>query len=191
MQQQPPSLKFDPHAIITTENIQKCLEENKNLILAIMEYQNLGKFQECAQYQAVLQKNLMSLAAIADAQPPTPQLPPNLSQAMQMPANTIPNLANSFMQPGGSNSGQKLLFQFNSPRTLDQQQQQQLLQFQQQQQVQAQMGIRPGAQNGLFGMNQAMQSSFAGGNLMDGRGSRQEGYEATPGSNAGSHLRST
>ncbi|PWA88767.1 hypothetical protein CTI12_AA118220 [Artemisia annua] len=41
--------------------------------------------------------------------------------------------------------------------------------------VVAQMGIRPGAQKGLFGMNQAMQSSFAGGNLMDGRGSRQEG----------------
>ncbi|PWA88765.1 hypothetical protein CTI12_AA118200 [Artemisia annua] len=139
----------------------------------------------------------MSLAAIADAQPPTPQLSPYPSQAsttllaMQMPANTIPHLENSFMQPGGSSSGQKLRFQLNSPCTQDQQQQQQKLQFQKQQQLQAQMGIRPGAQNGLFGMTQAMQSSFAGGNLMDGRGSRQEGYEATPGSNAGSHLRST
>ncbi|GJY57408.1 GRF1-interacting factor 3-like protein, partial [Tanacetum coccineum] len=137
-----------------------CLEENKNLILAIMEYQNLGKFQECAQYQAVLQKNLLSLAAIADAQPPTPQLSPNPSQAsttLLMPANTIPHLANTFMQPGCSSSGQKLPFQLNSIHTLHQQQQQQLLQFRQQQQLQAQMGIRPGAQNGLFGMNQAMQ----------------------------------
>ncbi|KAJ9565442.1 hypothetical protein OSB04_001408 [Centaurea solstitialis] len=48
------------------------LDENKQLILAIMNNQNLGKLAECAQYQALLQKNLMYLAAIADAQPPTP-----------------------------------------------------------------------------------------------------------------------
>ena len=58
-------------------------------------------------------------------------------------------------------------FSSTHPRTLDQQQQQ----------LQAQMRIRAGAQNGLFGMNQAMQSSFAGGNLMDGRGSTQEGMK--------------
>ncbi|GJZ95484.1 hypothetical protein Tco_0667818, partial [Tanacetum coccineum] len=97
-------------------------------------------------YQAVLQKNLLSLAAIADAQPLTPQLSPNSSQAsttLLMPANTIPHLANTFMQPGRSSSGQKLPFQLNSIHTLHQQQQQQLLQFRQQQQLQAQMGIRP------------------------------------------------
>ncbi|GKC90563.1 hypothetical protein Tco_1151212 [Tanacetum coccineum] len=81
-------------------------------------------------YQAMLQKNLMSLAAIADAQPPTPQLSLNPSQANECylacnadAVNTIPHLANNFMQPSGSNNGQKLPFQLNSPRTLDQQQQ--------------------------------------------------------------------
>nr|PNR42042.1 hypothetical protein PHYPA_016871 [Physcomitrium patens] len=64
---------------ITTELIQKYLDENKQLILAILDNQNLGKLNECAMYasnfqsyfsyQAKLQQNLMYLAAIADAQP--------------------------------------------------------------------------------------------------------------------------
>ncbi|WVZ19122.1 hypothetical protein V8G54_006444 [Vigna mungo] len=69
---------------LTTEQIQKYLEENKELILAILEYQNLGKFAELAQAtelqnfldrcQAKLQHNLTYLAKLADAgsQSPTP-----------------------------------------------------------------------------------------------------------------------
>ncbi|KAL3024711.1 hypothetical protein AAZX31_04G140800 [Glycine max] len=34
---------------LITEQIQKYLEENKELILAILEHQNLGKFTEIAQ----------------------------------------------------------------------------------------------------------------------------------------------
>uniref|UniRef100_A0A7N0U8Q8 SS18 N-terminal domain-containing protein n=1 Tax=Kalanchoe fedtschenkoi TaxID=63787 RepID=A0A7N0U8Q8_KALFE len=56
-------------APVSTVQIQKLLDENKQLILVILENQNLGKLAECAQYQAMLQKNLMYLAAIADAQP--------------------------------------------------------------------------------------------------------------------------
>ena len=55
--------------VVTTELIQKYLNENEQLILAILENQNVGKLQECAQYQARLQQNLMYLAAIADATP--------------------------------------------------------------------------------------------------------------------------
>nr|XP_043617957.1 GRF1-interacting factor 2-like [Erigeron canadensis] len=177
MQQQPPAFKISPNAV-TTEQIQKCLEENKNLILAILEYQKLGKFQECAQYQAVLQRNLMYLAAIADAQPPTPQIPngPNPSQVMQIAPNAIPQQANNLMQQPQppqhatvqqlSVGGQKLPFQLNSFRAQDQEQ---LLQFQQQQLFQAQMGLlRPGAQNDLF----EMQSS-----MMANRGGPQDGSE--------------
>jgi hypothetical protein len=54
---------------ITTEVIQKYLDENKQLILAILDNQNQGRLNECAMYQAKLQQNLMYLAAIADAQP--------------------------------------------------------------------------------------------------------------------------
>ncbi|KAD4584225.1 hypothetical protein E3N88_21826 [Mikania micrantha] len=178
---QPPPFNLPLNAI-TTEQIQKYLEDNKNLIMAILDNQKLGKFQECAQYQAVLQKNLMYLAAIADAQSPTPQIP-NPSQAgssFLMPPTSTPQVTN-FMQPppqqpGGSGSGdQKLSFQLNSIHTQDQQQQ--LLHFQQQQHFQAQMGLRSGAQSGMFGMQSALAAN-AGGRLAgsemtyggDGRG---------------------
>ncbi|CAK9865050.1 unnamed protein product [Sphagnum jensenii] len=61
---------------ITTELIQKYLDENKQLILAILDNQNLGKLNDCAMYQAKLQQNLMYLAAIADAQPQGAHNPP-------------------------------------------------------------------------------------------------------------------
>ncbi|KAK3031659.1 hypothetical protein RJ639_035027 [Escallonia herrerae] len=45
------------------------LDENKSLILKILENQSSGKAGECAENQARLQRNLMFLAAIADSQP--------------------------------------------------------------------------------------------------------------------------
>mmetsp|Transcript_47173 Transcript_47173/g.75528 ORF Transcript_47173/g.75528 Transcript_47173/m.75528 type:complete len:95 (-) Transcript_47173:129-413(-) len=70
-----------PVITVTTELIQKYLDENQNLITAILESQNVGKLQDCMQYQAKLQHNLMYLAAIADATPvqaPPPAAPPQL-----------------------------------------------------------------------------------------------------------------
>ncbi|WOG94893.1 hypothetical protein DCAR_0314190 [Daucus carota subsp. sativus] len=55
---------------ITTDHIQQYLDENKSLILRILENQSSGKLGECAENQAKLQRNLMYLAAIADSQPP-------------------------------------------------------------------------------------------------------------------------
>ncbi|KAK5813718.1 GRF1-interacting factor 1-like [Gossypium arboreum] len=57
---------------VTTDHIQQYLDENKSLILKIVESQNSGKFSECAENQARLQRNLMYLAAIADSQPQPP-----------------------------------------------------------------------------------------------------------------------
>jgi hypothetical protein len=68
---------------ISTDLIQKYLDENKQLILAILDNQNLGKLNECATYQAKLQQNLMYLAAIADAQP---QAVHSLPQAVSAPS---------------------------------------------------------------------------------------------------------
>ncbi|KAE9604054.1 putative transcription factor SSXT family [Lupinus albus] len=68
---------------ISTEMIQKYLEENKELILAALEGQNMGKFAEAAQYQAKLQQNLSYLAKLADAVT-LPQIEPQ-GQAMQQP----------------------------------------------------------------------------------------------------------
>ncbi|KAL3615731.1 GRF1-interacting factor [Castilleja foliolosa] len=74
-----PVMPSFPPTNITTEQIQKYLDENKKLILAILDNQNLGKLAECAQYQAQLQKNLMYLAAIADAQPQSPAMPTQMT----------------------------------------------------------------------------------------------------------------
>lgn len=54
---------------VTTDHIQQYLDENKALILNILENQNTGRFNECAENQSRLQHNLMYLAAIADCQP--------------------------------------------------------------------------------------------------------------------------
>ncbi|KAG4189277.1 hypothetical protein ERO13_A08G216900v2 [Gossypium hirsutum] len=59
---------------VTTDHIQQYLDENKSLILKIVESQNSGKFSECAENQARLQRNLMYLAAIADSQPQPPAI---------------------------------------------------------------------------------------------------------------------
>ncbi|CAA2969998.1 GRF1-interacting factor 1-like [Olea europaea var. sylvestris] len=59
---------------VTTDHIQQYLDENKSLILKIVESQNSGKMSECAENQARLQRNLMYLAAIADSQPQPPSM---------------------------------------------------------------------------------------------------------------------
>lgn len=189
--QQPPQMlpSFPP---LTTDQIQKYLEENKKLILAILENQNLGKLAECAQYQAQLQKNLMYLAAIADAQPQAPTMP------AQVPAQIAPHPA---MQAGGfymqhpqaaAMGQQPGLFaqrpplQFNSPHQLQehlQQQQQQQLHQQHQQAMQGQMGMRPGgANNGMHPQHaDATLGGVSGGppSSSDARGgSKQDASEA-------------
>ncbi|RCV19137.1 hypothetical protein SEVIR_3G376600v4 [Setaria viridis] len=135
MQPQPPAMT--PAAGITTEQIQKYLDENKQLILAILENQNLGKLAECAQYQTQLQKNLLYLAAIADAQPQT--------------AVSRPQMAPPGASPGvGQYMSQVPMFPPRTPLTPQQMQEQQL----QQQQAQllnfsGQMVGRPGMVNGM------------------------------------------
>jgi hypothetical protein len=160
-----------PAAGITTEQIQKYLDENKQLILAILENQNLGKLAECAQYQAQLQKNLLYLAAIADAQPQPPQNPASRPQMMQ-----------PGMVPGaGHYMSQVPMFPPRTPLTPQQMQEQQQQQLQQQQ-AQAlafpgQMVMRPATINGM----QPMQADPAAASLQqsapvpaDGRGGKQD-----------------
>ncbi|XP_021742186.1 GRF1-interacting factor 1-like isoform X1 [Chenopodium quinoa] len=69
MQMQPMMAAYYSSNNVTTDHIQQYLDENKSLILKIVESQNSGKINECAENQARLQRNLMYLAAIADAQP--------------------------------------------------------------------------------------------------------------------------
>ncbi|KAH6762640.1 SSXT family protein [Perilla frutescens var. hirtella] len=73
MQMQPMMAAYYP-SNVTTDHIQQYLDENKSLILKIVESQNSGKMSECAENQARLQRNLMYLAAIADSQPQPPTM---------------------------------------------------------------------------------------------------------------------
>ncbi|BBN14809.1 protein MpGIF [Marchantia polymorpha subsp. ruderalis] len=136
---------------ITTELIQKYLDENKQLILAILDNQNLGKLNECATYQARLQQNLMYLAAIADAQPQGPQ--PS-SQAVA--TNAMPAAQQQYMQQQqmthqsilGQRSGSaQYMSQGQSAAHQSGQQQQQ------QQSLHSQQGMMSGGNTGLHIMS--------------------------------------
>jgi len=73
-------------APLTTDRIQKYLDENQQFILAIFENQNMGKIAEVAKYQVRLQQNMIYLAAIADFQPdPKPTLSQESSPPLQNP----------------------------------------------------------------------------------------------------------
>lgn len=130
-QQQPqPMMPSFPQSNITTEQIQKYLDDNKKLILAIMDNQNLGKLTDCAHYQTLLQKNLMYLAAIADAQPQGPMIPsqmaphpmmqPGVFYMQQPQAAAVPQQQPVFNPKGP--------LQFNAPHTMQDLQQQKILQ---------------------------------------------------------------
>nr|XP_006130622.1 SS18-like protein 2 [Pelodiscus sinensis] len=58
---------------MTQKTRQSLLDENDQLIRCIVEYQNKGRATECVQYQHILHRNIIYLATIADAAPPTVQ----------------------------------------------------------------------------------------------------------------------
>ncbi|KAL4458560.1 hypothetical protein ABPG75_013425 [Micractinium tetrahymenae] len=70
-----PAAQAQPKRILTTVEIQQMLEENAKLISAIVENQNMGRLDQCLEYQKRLQENLMSLAALADSQAQPQQQP--------------------------------------------------------------------------------------------------------------------
>ncbi|GJD12912.1 Myb-like protein I [Galdieria sulphuraria] len=58
----------DTHGAPISEKVDKLLEENHQLIMAALDCQNRGRFQDCLKYQERLQRNLFYLASLADAQ---------------------------------------------------------------------------------------------------------------------------
>ncbi|CAM6096160.1 unnamed protein product [Calypogeia fissa] len=134
---------------ITTELIQKYLDENKQLILAILDNQNLGKLNECATYQAKLQQNLMYLAAIADAQPQGPQ-----SSSQATASNAMPAAQQQYMQQQQQMTHQSILGQRGgSAQYLGQGQGSSHQSGQQQQSLHGQQGMISGGGSGLHMMS--------------------------------------
>ncbi|XVF57205.1 hypothetical protein PTKIN_Ptkin06aG0185800 [Pterospermum kingtungense] len=100
MQMQPMMAAYYPNNV-TSDHIQQYLDENKSLILKIVESQNSGKLSECAENQARLQRNLMYLAAIADSQPQPPALHAQFpsSGIMQAGGHYVPHQQTQQMTP--------------------------------------------------------------------------------------------
>ncbi|TMW90616.1 hypothetical protein EJD97_015468 [Solanum chilense] len=181
MQQPPSMMPSFPSANITTEQIQKYLDENKTLILAILDHQNLGKLAECAQYQAKLQKNLMYLAAIADAQPQSPAIPTQMAPhpAMQQGGFYMqhPQAAAMTQQQGMFTS--KMPLQFNNPQQLHDQQQLQHQQLQRQQQGMQLGGANSGMHSILGVTSNVSQLTTSGAGDARG-GNKQDNSETDP-----------
>lgn len=70
------------------QTVQKILDENAQLIQAIVDYQNKGKAVECVQYQQLLHKNLVYLASLADTSQNIQSLLPPPPAANQIPGNS-------------------------------------------------------------------------------------------------------
>ncbi|KAJ0103051.1 hypothetical protein Patl1_05565 [Pistacia atlantica] len=136
------------------------LEENKQLIMAILENQNLGKSAECASYQNQLQQNLMYLAKIADAQPEAPKIP------NQMPSYSSDQQEHYKHPSQTAMSQQECFLASKFPLSLNDHHQ--LPDVQQQQFIPGQIGMRSGASTST-GRYQGPRSSF-----MNVQGSEQD-----------------
>jgi len=117
---------------IFSYHIHMYLDENYQLILVILDNQNLGKLNECAQYQAKLQQNLMYLAAIADSQPQPPA-------AHSQPGTHYLQHQQAQQQVAQSVMASRVPMQYAQQQLQQEHQHQQQLQHQQQQQQQHQL----------------------------------------------------
>ncbi|XP_008794036.1 GRF-interacting factor 1 [Phoenix dactylifera] len=141
MQMQPMMAAYASPNQITTDIIQQYLDENKQLILAILDNQNSGKADECAENQAKLQRNLMYLAAIADSQPQVPtiaQFPPNA--VMQSGPRYMQHQQAQQMTPQSLMAARSAMLYAQSPMSALQQQQQAALH--------SQLGMSSGGNSG-------------------------------------------
>ncbi|XP_042420140.1 GRF-interacting factor 1-like [Zingiber officinale] len=163
MQMQPMMAAYASPNQVTTDIIQQYLDENKQLILAILDNQNAGKADECAENQAKLQRNLMYLAAIADNQQQAPtiaQFPPN--PAMQSGPRYLQHPQAQPMTPQSLMAARSSMLYAQSPISALQQQQQQ----QQQAAMHSQLGSSGGF-NMLHGEASIGGNTLAGGVFSD------------------------
>ncbi|WKA03204.1 hypothetical protein VitviT2T_021328 [Vitis vinifera] len=175
MQMQPMMAAYYP-SNVTTDHIQQYLDENKSLILKIVESQNSGKLTECAENQARLQRNLMYLAAIADSQPQPPtmhaQFPP--SGIVQPGAHYMQHQQAQQMTPQSLLAARSSMLYSQQPFSA----------LQQQQAIHSQLGMGSGGSAGLHmlqseGSNPGGNGTLGTGGFPDfSRGTSGEGLQA-------------
>lgn len=163
MQMQPMMAAYYP-TNVTTDHIQQYLDENKSLILKIVESQNSGKLSECAENQARLQRNLMYLAAIADSQPQPSSMHSQFSSGGMMQPGTH-NYLQQQQQQVQQMATQQLMAARSSSMLYGQQQQQPQLSPFQQGLHGSQLGMSSGSggSTGLHHMLQSESSPHGGG----------------------------
>jgi hypothetical protein len=61
-------------ALLSADMVQRVLDENQQLILAVIENQHKLQAHECSEYLGKLHRNLMMLATFGDNQVNTPGL---------------------------------------------------------------------------------------------------------------------
>lgn len=160
MQMQPMMAAYYPNNV-TTDHIQQYLDENKSLIIKIVESQNSGKLSECAENQARLQRNLMYLAAIADSQPQPPAM------HSQFPPSGIPQAGGHYLQhQQAQQMSQQALMAARSSMLYSQQQYSSLQQ--QQQSLQSQLGMSSSGSSGLHMLQSEANSAGGSGGLGGG-----------------------
>uniref|UniRef100_A0A7N0RE29 SS18 N-terminal domain-containing protein n=3 Tax=Kalanchoe fedtschenkoi TaxID=63787 RepID=A0A7N0RE29_KALFE len=175
MQMQPMMASSYYPSNVTTDHIQQYLDENKSLILKIVESQNSGKMSECAENQARLQRNLMYLAAIADSQPQPPAL-----QAHQFAPSGVMPAGPVYMQhPQSQQMTPQSLMAARSSMVYNTQQQPYST-MQQQQSLHSQLGMSSG-----LGMLQGNVGSSTPGFSEFGRESGRGGGEGHIGQHSG------
>ncbi|KAF8394313.1 hypothetical protein HHK36_020520 [Tetracentron sinense] len=174
MQMQPMMAAYSPNSV-TTDHIQQYLDENKSLILKILENQNSGKLSECAENKARLQRNLMYLAAIADSQPQPPTM------HAQFPPNSVMQPGAHYMQhQQAQQMTQQSLMAARSSMLYSQQP---LSALQQQQALHSQLAMSTGGNNGLHMLhneaNMGGNNALGAGGFPDfGRGNTGDGLQA-------------
>ncbi|XP_009129826.1 GRF1-interacting factor 1 isoform X3 [Brassica rapa] len=173
MQMQPMMAGYYP-SNVTSDHIQQYLDENKSLILKIVESQNSGKLSECAENQARLQRNLMYLAAIADSQPQ----PPSMHSQGEGGSHYLQQ-----QQAIQQQQSQQSLMAARSSMLYAQQQQQPYATLQQQQLHHSQLGMSSSSGGGSSGLH--MLQGEAGGFHDFGRGKLEMGSGEGRGGSSG------
>ncbi|ESQ32309.1 hypothetical protein EUTSA_v10004925mg [Eutrema salsugineum] len=186
MQMQPMMAGYYP-SNVTSDHIQQYLDENKSLILKIVESQNSGKLSECAENQARLQRNLMYLAAIADSQPQPPSVH---SQYGSAGGGLIQGEGGShYLQQQQATQQQQMTQQSlmaarSSMLYAQQQQQQPYATLQHQQLHHSQLGMSSSSGGGSSGLH-ILQGEAAGGFHEFGRGKPEMGSGEGRGGSSG------
>ncbi|KAI3908348.1 hypothetical protein MKX01_027370 [Papaver californicum] len=162
MQMQPMmAAGYNPNNL-TTEQIQQYLEENKRLIIKILEDRNNGNVSELAENQERLERNLTYLNAIASYQPQQPTM-----HAWQFPNATVQQGAHNMQHQQAHALTPQLLMAARTSMLCGQQP---MFPLQQQQAMHSQLGMNSGFNYNGLRMMHSDQGGMGGGNGSIGAG---------------------